>query len=94
MSGHDFPTAADYALNMISSMKEEMARKDANRLRNEVLSEPEPLDVSELAQALGDYLIDQVANASCTIDCTDRAKPSIADQLVQLARSIQNNRKK
>ncbi len=46
------------------------------------------------AKEIVNELVDQIANAPITIDCRDRAEESMINQVVELARRIQNNRNK
>ena len=89
---HNPLSAGDLALLLIQSAKRDEAYRDAERLKNAVLNEPEILDIKTVAREIGDYLIDQIADAPCTIE-THGVTPTLQDELIQLARAIQENRK-
>lgn len=90
------PTTADYAMEAADN-----ARRETERLRREMQNKSGNISIEfsddELKRLAGfvvDKLIDAVADGYCVIDTTGNYQETVQDHLVQLARSIQNNRKK
>lgn len=66
----------------------DLTAPELNQIATEAFTE-----AARATQPSLDALIDQIAAMPCIIDCTGKTKETLSDQLIQIARGIQRQRK-